>query len=81
MYQDDVLRHYRAFIARRREVRPSEEFREPTKAEWEEFEQHFTKRKLELGTCGRPYGSPCQHEHDQLTEPERQFVLYAPDVL
>jgi hypothetical protein len=21
------------------------------------------KRKLELGTCGRPYGTPCAHEH------------------
>jgi hypothetical protein len=21
-------------------------------------------RKLELGTCGRPYGTPCKHEHD-----------------
>jgi hypothetical protein len=20
-------------------------------------------RKVELGTCGRPYGTPCQHEH------------------
>jgi len=63
VYQDDVLRHYRTFITRRREQRPSEEYREPTQTEWEEFERHFTTRKLELGTCGRPYGSPCQHEH------------------
>jgi hypothetical protein len=25
--------------------------------------EHFDKRKVELGTCGRPYGTPCQHEH------------------
>jgi hypothetical protein len=30
--------------------------------EWREFEEHFEKRKLELGTCGRPYGTPCAHE-------------------
>uniref|UniRef100_UPI003CD0C111 hypothetical protein n=1 Tax=Saccharothrix mutabilis TaxID=33921 RepID=UPI003CD0C111 len=23
----------------------------------------FDKRKVELGSCGRPYGTPCQHEH------------------
>jgi integrase len=63
VYQDDVLRHYRAFIARRRAQRPSEEYRKPTAAEWAEFEQHFTRRKVELGTCARPYGTPCRHEH------------------
>ena len=31
--------------------------------EWQEFEDHFDKRKVELGNCGRPYGSPCDHEH------------------
>jgi hypothetical protein len=58
-----VLGHFRSFIARRRAQRPSEEYREPTEAEWEEFERHFTKRKVELGTCARPYGTPCRHEH------------------
>lgn len=37
--------------------------REPTEQEWTEFRQHFHERKLELGTCGRPYGTPCKHEH------------------
>jgi integrase len=63
IYQDDVLRHYRAFITRRRAQRPSEEYREPTATEWAEFQQHFTRRKVELGTCARPYGTPCRHEH------------------
>ena len=31
--------------------------------EWSEFETHFDKRKVELGDCGRPYGTPCEHEH------------------
>jgi hypothetical protein len=26
-------------------------------------QRNFHQRKLELGTCGRPYASPCQHEH------------------
>jgi hypothetical protein len=43
-------------------VRPADEYRPPTDAEWTEFEEHFDKRKVELGTCGRPYGTPCQHE-------------------
>jgi len=63
VYQDDVIRHHRAFIARRRALRPSSEYREPTTEEWAEFAQHFAKRKVGLGTCMRPYGSDCQHEH------------------
>ncbi|MEU2040468.1 site-specific integrase [Nocardia niwae] len=63
VYQDDVLRHHRDFIARRRALRPSSEYREPTPAEWADFEQHFTRRKVELGTCARPFGTPCRHEH------------------
>ena len=31
--------------------------------EWIEFEQHFDKRKVELGNYGRPYVTPCAHEH------------------
>ena len=34
-----------------------------TDAEWEEFEEHFTLRRVELGSCARPYGSRCEHEH------------------
>lgn len=52
-----------AFIARRRAERPGEEYREPTPTEWAEFERRFTRRKVELGTCARPYGTPCRHEH------------------
>lgn len=63
VYNDDVLRHHRSFITRRRALRPGGEYRDPTPGEWTEFEQHFTKRKVELGTCARPYGSPCRHEH------------------
>ena len=63
IYDQDVIEHHRAYIARRRTLRPSQEYREPTDSEWDEFLGHFAQRKLELGTCGRAYGSGCQHEH------------------
>ena len=63
VFDEDVVRHYAAFLAGRRAVRPAEEYRHATAAEWLEFEEHFDERKVELGSCGRPYGSPCQHEH------------------
>jgi len=63
VFQDDLIRAYQAFLRERRTTRPSYEYREPTDQEWTEFQQHFQTRKLELGTCGRPYGTPCKHEH------------------
>jgi hypothetical protein len=63
VYPAEVLRHYRQFIAQRRTQRSTEEYREPTDAEWAEFGDHFSLRKVALGTCHRPYGTPCVHEH------------------
>jgi Phage integrase family len=63
VFDEDVVRHYVAFLAERRQLRPAEEYRQTTSREWDEFEEHFDKRKVELGACGRPYGTPCQHEH------------------
>lgn len=63
VFQDDLVRTYRAFLEQRRATRPEAEYREPTDEEWREFQQHFEHRKLELGDCGRPYGTPCKHEH------------------
>ena len=63
VFQDDLIRSYRAFLETRRAARPAEEYREPTDQEWAEFQQHFELRKVALGTCGRPYGAVCQHEH------------------
>ena len=63
VYPQDVIRHHRTWIGQRRLNRPSEEYRQPTPAEWEEFEGHFVKRKVSLGTCGRAYGTNCHHEH------------------
>lgn len=63
VFQDDLIRSYRAFLEDRRTVRPSEEYREPTDEEWREFQQHFQQRKVALGDCGRPYGASCHAEH------------------
>jgi integrase len=63
VFQDDLIRSYRAFLETRRAARPADEYREPTDEEWAEFQQHFELRKVALGTCGRPYGAVCQHEH------------------
>ncbi|WP_199865474.1 tyrosine-type recombinase/integrase [Frankia torreyi] len=68
VFQDQLIRTYRAFVDERRALRPGEEYRDPTDDEWAEFQQHFHLRKLELGDCGRPYGTPCIHEHVPLTE-------------
>jgi integrase len=63
VYDHDVIDHHRAFLTRRRALRPSQEYREPTDTEWEEFLGHFERRKVEFGVCGRAYGTSCQHEH------------------
>jgi hypothetical protein len=31
--------------------------------EWADFEEHFQLRRVALGDCVRPYGTPCVHEH------------------
>lgn len=63
IFDEQLVRSYRAFLDNRRAQRPEAEYREPTEEEWREFQQHFQLRKLELGECGRPYGTPCKHEH------------------
>ena len=63
VFDDHLVRTYRAFLDERRAQRPNAEYREPTDQEWRDFQQHFQERKLELGECGRPYGTSCKHEH------------------
>jgi hypothetical protein len=63
VFNEDVIRHYQAFLDRRRQARPADEYRTITQPEWAGFEEHFDQRKVELGGCARPYGTPCQHEH------------------
>jgi len=63
VYPEEAVNGHRAFIARRRELRPSDEYRTPSDSEWEEFLGHFERRRLALGDCGRAWGSSCIHEH------------------
>jgi len=63
VYSEDIVTHHRAFIARRRALRPAEEYRELSAEEWDQFLGHFELRKVALGTCTRDFGTPCAHEH------------------
>jgi hypothetical protein len=63
VYPEEVISSHRAFIARRRALRPSEEYRTPTDDEWAQFIGHFEHRKVAIGDCGRAYDTPCIHEH------------------
>ena len=63
VYPEEAINGHRAFLARRRTLRPSQEYRTPTDEEWEEFLGHFQRRKVALGDCGRAYGTICIHEH------------------
>ena len=50
VYPDEAIQAHLAFLARRRALRPTEEYRTPTDAEWEEFLGHFERRKVATGT-------------------------------
>jgi hypothetical protein len=63
IYPAEAIEAHRAFIARRRNLRPAEEYRAVTPEEWQEFLSHFERRKLALGECGRAFGTDCIHEH------------------
>jgi hypothetical protein len=63
IYPAVAIEAHRAFIARRRKIRPIEEYRAVTMEEWQEFLGHFERRKLSLGDCGRAFGTDCIHEH------------------
>lgn len=64
IYPVDALEAHRAFIARRRDLRPAEQYRAVTAEEWQEFLSHFERRKLALGECGRAgLRNRLHHEH------------------
>lgn len=69
VYPEEVIKGHREFIARRCALRPSQEYRTPTDAEWDEFIGHVEHRKVALGDCGRSYNTPCIHEHSCLRCP------------
>jgi integrase len=63
VYPAEAIQAHHAHLARRRALRPSEEYRAPTDAEWQQFLGHFERRKVATGTCGRAFATPCPHEH------------------
>lgn len=63
VYPDEAIQAHLAFLARRRSLRPSEEYRVPTDEEWSEFLGHFERRTVSIGTCARAFSTPCIHEH------------------
>ena len=63
VYPEEAVQAHLAFLARRRSLRPSDEYRTPTDDEWQEFLGHFEKRKVSIGTCARAFSTPCIHEH------------------
>ncbi|MGP9502898.1 tyrosine-type recombinase/integrase, partial [Specibacter sp. AOP5-B1-6] len=69
VYPEEVIKGHREFIARRRALRPAQEYRTPTDEEWAEFIGHFEHRKVAVGDCGRSYDTPCIHEHSCLRCP------------
>jgi len=62
-YPDEAIQAHHAHLARRRALRPGEEYRTPTDEEWQKFLGHFQHRKVATGTCGRAFATPCAHEH------------------
>ena len=66
VYPHEAIQAHLSFLARRRALRPTEEYRIPTDEEWNEFLGHFERRKIATGTCGRAFGTPCIHEHSCL---------------
>jgi integrase len=66
VYPDEAIQAHLAFLARRRALRPTEEYRVPTDEEWAEFLGHFERRKVATGLCGRAFGTPCIHEYSCL---------------
>jgi Phage integrase family len=63
VYPDEAIQAHLAFLARRRALRPTDEYRAPTDEEWEQFLGHFERRKVSTGVCGRALSTPCIHEH------------------
>lgn len=45
VYPDEAIQSHLAFLARRRALRPSEEYRAPTDQEWTEFLGHFERAR------------------------------------
>src|SRR5262249_27003248 len=63
VYPEEAIQAHLAFLAPRRSLRPSDEYRGPTDEEWQEVLGHFEPRKGSTGTGGPAYSTPRIHEH------------------
>lgn len=63
VFPEHLIAAHQAFIERRRLLRPFDDLRPAEDDEWADFEEHFLLRRVALGDCHRPYGTPCVHEH------------------
>jgi len=54
VYPQEAISGHRAFIARRRQLRPSEEYRSPSDTEWDEFLDHFERPASHSATADAP---------------------------
>ena len=63
VYPEEAIQSHLGFLARRRALRASHEYRVPTDEEWQQFLGHFERRKVSIGTCARAFSTPCIHEH------------------
>ncbi|MEU8932529.1 hypothetical protein AB0D30_21915 [Streptomyces sp. NPDC048409] len=69
VYPEEAIQGHMAFLARRRSLRPSEEYRVATDEEWRDFLGRFERRKVSIGACGSAFGTPCLHEHACVRRP------------
>lgn len=51
VYPDEAIQAHLAFLARRRALRPTEQYRVPADEEWQEFLGRLELRKVAAGTC------------------------------
>ena len=63
VYPEEVINGHRAFITRRRALRPAAGIPRPHRRGMGRVPGHFERRKVALGDCGRSYDTPCIHEH------------------
>ena len=58
VFPENLIAAHEALIERRRKQRQDAELRSASGEQWAEFEQHFLLRKVALGDCHRPNGTP-----------------------
>lgn len=75
IFPEDVIRAHRTFVDERRTLRRSD-YRPVEQGEWDEFNEHFGKRQIAIGSCVRAYGTDCVHEYAceqcQLARPDEE---------